>query len=813
MSESVNIGHYWGILTSHWIILASVNLSILAVIIFLFYKYLFSRKGEWIREKLPFLQKMSTQNDVKDLLDEGEYAKAGDLLISTRRYKEAINVFKQGNLFGRAADVYLLSNQLEQAAGFYEAASDFEKAAELYVQIKAFEKAEKCFIKLGKEDEIPSLYQKHNLQNLAAQSMVKLGQFEKAAKNFVDSGEFDKAGDMISEFYKSEKKRSEKDGYYTDDGKLQQLAKQAGNYYDKGKLFVKAAEMFLFEKLYVEAGSSFENAGKPDEAIECFMKAEDFEKAANIIRKTGDTKRAAFVEAEGASQAGDDLKAVKLYQEAGNFAKAGDIYRNLQEYEKAGIMFEKAKEFSLAASAYADAEIYDRAAQCSERTKNFDKAIEYYGKASDYARQVTLQEKLGKFLGAGLNYYQRGLLDEALNSLNQVKENTPDYKQALSLIGKIHMEKGDFSNAKLNLENAIKNERSISKNNIETFTNLALLSEQTDSDPGVLKKIEKLLLEDLVDNDVKERVKSLKEKLSYFQISRLSSKVASKTGTPKFGDPQIMVSNVAKMEKKRYVKIKEIGRGGMGIVYTAKDTTLDRVVALKILPSALKKNPQAVKIFLREAKSAASLSHPNIVTVFDAGVEDEDYYIAMELINGLTIKEILQKNKKLSLKSVFEILRQVLPGLIYAHKMKIVHRDLTTNNIMWSKEKQIKIMDFGLAKVVKDLLSEQSIIGGTPSFMSPEQTLGKPIDHRADIYSLGICIYQMLLGELPFKKGDIGYHHIHTQPPVPKNLDKNIPDVLNTIILKCMEKDPINRFQSGEEISALLVKELAKYKK
>ena len=321
-----------------------------------------------------------------------------------------------------------------------------------------------------------------------------------------------------------------------------------------------------------------------------------------------------------------------------------------------------------------------------------------------------------------------------------------------------------------------------------------------------------MLADDMVDPEVKGRVDNLKQKLSYYALSRLS-KIASKEHEAKFADPQLMISKAAKMEKKRYVKIKEIGRGGMGIVYTAKDTTLDRIVALKILPTTLKKNPQAIKTFLREAKSAAKLNHPNIVTVYDAGIEDDDYYIAMELINGLTIKEILKKNRKLSIQSVLEVLTQLLGGLSYAHSKNIVHRDLTTNNIMWSKEKLVKIMDFGLAKVVRQLQSEQSIIGGTPSFMSPEQTLGKPIDHRTDIYSMGICLFQMLLGELPFKKGDLGYHHIHTKPAEPKSIDKNIPDVLNSLILKCLEKDPINRFQSCAEIVNIVKKDLSAYRK
>ena len=813
MEQSKNFfANFYQTISSRWQLFALFNLVILVSILYIIYRYIFSEKGIWIREKFSWLKKVSVQKYVSQYLKDGEYAKAGDTLVSMKRYKEAIKVFTDGRLYGRAADVYLMRNQLEHAANLYEMAQDYNKASELYVQTKSFEKAEECLKKLDRESEIPKIYLSHNLKSLAAQAMVRLGQFNEAAALFTEDGDFAKAGEMIESLYLKEKNRLSQDGNFPDDTKLKQMVKIGGEYLIKAKRFDRAAKFFLKEKMFDEAGTSYELAGNSDKAVELFIKSGKFQKAAAILRDKGDLKRAAFIEAEACSQSGDDQNAVKYYQEAGDFAKAGDIYRNLQEFEKAGIMFEKAREFSLAASAYADAKIFDKAAVCSEKVKDYDKAIDFYGHAKDYAKQVALQEKLSKFFGAGLNYYNRGLNEEALSTLEKVESDSPDYNQAMALIGKIYMERGELSKAKEKLEKAVSGMKQISKNNIDTFAHLAMLAEQSESEPSILKTIEKMLAQDLVDRDVKEKVDSLRQKLNYFAISRLS-KMASKEGMSRFADPQINVSNVAKLEKKRYIKIKEIGRGGMGIVYTARDSTLDRIVALKILPSSLKKNPQAIKTFLREAKSAAALNHPNIVTIYDAGLEDDDYYIAMELINGLTIKEILRKSKRLSIKSVLEVLRQLLQGLSYAHKNNIVHRDLTTNNIMWSKEKVIKVMDFGLAKVVKDLLSEQSIIGGTPSFMSPEQTLGKPIDHRTDLYSLGICLFQMLIGELPFKKGDLGYHHLHTIPPAPNSIDKSIPQPLNDIILKCLEKDPINRFQAAEEIENILNTQLADFTK
>ena len=157
----------------------------------------------------------------------------------------------------------------------------------------------------------------------------------------------------------------------------------------------------------------------------------------------------------------------------------------------------------------------------------------------------------------------------------------------------------------------------------------------------------------------------------------------------------------------------------MGIVYKAEDTVLERVVAYKVLPDALKENPQALKNFLREAKSAAKLNHPNIVTVYDAGEQDGIYYIAMEYVDGSTLKEIVKHRGPISPGGIVHVLAQMCEGLAFAHDKKIVHRDVKTANTMWTRDRKAKIMDFGLAKVVEEVRNHTTVVSGTPYYMSP----------------------------------------------------------------------------------------------
>jgi serine/threonine-protein kinase len=146
------------------------------------------------------------------------------------------------------------------------------------------------------------------------------------------------------------------------------------------------------------------------------------------------------------------------------------------------------------------------------------------------------------------------------------------------------------------------------------------------------------------------------------------------------------------------------------------------------------------------------------------------------------------------------VLTQICEALAYAHDQKIVHRDIKTANAMWTRDRKAKIMDFGLAKVIEEVRNHTTVVSGTPYYMSPEQTLGRNIDHRTDIYSLGVSVFELATGTLPFTEGNLPYHHVHTPPPDPREIDDSIPPVLAELVLRCMQKDPADRYQSTREM-------------
>jgi predicted ATPase/predicted Ser/Thr protein kinase len=257
----------------------------------------------------------------------------------------------------------------------------------------------------------------------------------------------------------------------------------------------------------------------------------------------------------------------------------------------------------------------------------------------------------------------------------------------------------------------------------------------------------------------------------------------------------------------KYKILSELGRGGMGVVYKAKDTRLDRLVALKFLPPELTKDEGAKKRFIQEAKAAAALNHPHICTIYEVDEADDQTFIAMEFIEGQNLKDKL-KSGPLDIDEAQDIIIQIAEGLKEAHEKGIVHRDIKPANIMLTEKGQAKITDFGLAKLSWGAdLTKTSTTMGTAAYMSPEQAKGEEVDNRTDIWSLGVVFYEMLTGCLPFGGGHesaILHSIIYEEPQDLKKLCPGCPNVLADVIANCLQKDIEKRFASVTEILDIL---------
>ena len=257
----------------------------------------------------------------------------------------------------------------------------------------------------------------------------------------------------------------------------------------------------------------------------------------------------------------------------------------------------------------------------------------------------------------------------------------------------------------------------------------------------------------------------------------------------------------------RYRLHAELGRGAMGVVYKAEDPLLNRTVAIKTI--ILMEDPAAraeyEARFFQEAKAAGGLNHPNLITIHDVGREGDVAYMAMELLEGTELRELMRRGR-LPLPFALEVVAQAADGLAFAHEHGVVHRDIKPANIMIVRDRVAKIMDFGIARVrVSDVKTQTGSILGSPKYLSPEQVAGQPVDRRSDIFSLGVVLHELATGQSPFAASTVAQlmHQISTAaPPPPSAANPAVPAMLDLIVARALEKHPDARYQNAAELAA-----------
>ncbi|MEJ6950880.1 Stk1 family PASTA domain-containing Ser/Thr kinase [Natronospora cellulosivora (SeqCode)] len=261
---------------------------------------------------------------------------------------------------------------------------------------------------------------------------------------------------------------------------------------------------------------------------------------------------------------------------------------------------------------------------------------------------------------------------------------------------------------------------------------------------------------------------------------------------------------IGKVLNERYEILKELGKGGMAIVFEAQDLLLDRKVALKMLRHEYLNDKDFVKRFRHEAKAVARLAHPNIINIFDIGQKGEYQYLVMEYIEGRTLKDIIRKEGKIDFTEALDIAKQICSALLVAHENNIIHCDIKPHNILLTKDKQVKVTDFGIARAISSAtMTMTDTVMGSAHYFSPEQARGGEIKAHSDLYSLGIVLYEMLTGEVPFK-GDspisVALKHIQEQAKKPSLLNPEIPEQLEKLVMRAIAKRPSERFRDAQDM-------------
>lgn len=484
---------------------------------------------------------------------------------------------------------------------------------------------------------------------------------------------------------------------------------------------------------------------------------------------------------------GQTERAAERLESAGHTLEAARLRESISDFERAAALFENAGEAMRAAETWYAAGELVKAGELFQSLGEHARAMDCFQEAGETGALIGVMELLGRQFDAAALALERGDRARAIRLLQQVPRSDPAYAEACMQLVEAFEQEGHTDLAARKLEEYVSTVGAAAPPDVHSH--LAELLVKADEPAPALELLEALREREPTYPSIASRIEALRKILSGRGLDDGISATHTKT---------VLQSDA------RYEIIEEIGRGGMGLIFKARDRRLNRVVAVKRLPESLREHPKALQLFLNEAQAAARLNHPNIVTIFDTDQEDGTFFITMELLQGMALNQVLRRRGRLGPRDTARIGAQVARGLQYAHDQQVVHRDIKTANLFLTRDKVVKIMDFGLAKMMEEVRRGSTVIGGTPSYMAPEQAAGGRVDHRADIYALGVTLFELVVGRVPFDKGDVAYHHRHTAPPDPRTLVPGLPDALAELILESMAKNPTDRCQRASEIEQRL---------
>ncbi|MEW5852145.1 MAG: protein kinase [Myxococcota bacterium] len=708
---------------------------------------------------------------VAALKGQAKYVEAAELLESDARHSQAAEILEDSN----QAPAMQRAGELWQALGNAERGlAVMRKAAALFAAKGEGDKAIEALAKYG-DTQTARQY-----LDSAAEALARQGKHARAAEMFEKFG--DEARAAAAYEYDASTQTEERD------------RKQSG---------VKAAKLYRKVGDMVGCGRALEISGFHEKAAEAYGMAKDWASAARCLNACGQTERAAQL----LVQSGMGHQAVAVLENTGDMRAAAAAALASHDFYKAAQIYEDMGDLEAAFNAHVQGANYPAAAEIALQRNRPQDAADLFERAGNPRRAAEIYEAMGNRLKAGELYGRAGDKGGAARMLvaeNRIKEaaqillgdSRPESLDVQQEVARRLMMGGELKGAITLLKSGV--DARAPNECISATLELSNMLEAAGDIPSALAYAQRALAAKKDHAEAVMRVQQLFMRINNEQMrAAYETAMAQQQAALVALNMQKPLTQPEEDKPPRYVPEAEIGRGAMGLVFRARDTVLNRMVALKRLPEVVASDPEARQRFLEEARAAAGLNHPSVVTVYDAGVEKGLPYLAMELIDGTTLSH-LQQQGVLTPSKALSMCAAVASALDHAHKAGIVHRDVKPGNILISKEGRVKLTDFGIAAAFTS--GEAKGVTGTPYYMSPEQVRGAAVDGRADIYSLGCVLYALLTGKPPFTGSDVMQAHLRA--PVP-SLAVHKPDLpaaeLDAVIARCMAKDPAQRFATAQE--------------
>jgi tetratricopeptide (TPR) repeat protein len=535
-----------------------------------------------------------------------------------------------------------------------------------------------------------------------------------------------------------------------------------------------------------------------DKAYDIFRKLGDYEQAASTIQRIGDNRTAA----RHFEVVGKFDKAACLYEETGELALAANCYGKAGEDEKAGDLYEKLGDIILAADFFERAKLGKKAGGLFLLAKQSDRAVsnfEQWLKENPGDHEVVFE--LAKL------YFEEKRHDDAIKFLQLLCEDPKYRREALRILGECFLAKHLHEVAIDRFNEALGENRKPGKDNIDLFYNIGLAYEMAGQFMEAKDAYGKVLAVDYYYKDIQQKLAHTQQFATLGSMrTRLDSPVAEKgEGGPVSGLGATLQSSVSE-SLLRYKIIRKVGQGGMGVVYLATDTRLNRRVAWKVLPGHLAGDREFRGRLLNEARAVAQINNPHIVAVYDIVTEAKECFITMEFIEGGNLRDVLVKQPQLPVSKAMHYAFQMADALGAAHRSNIIHRDVKPENVMISNaDDNVKMVDFGLARLAEDVkLTQEGCVAGTIAYMAPEQITANPVDGRTDIYGLGAVMFEMLAGRTPFIGDNVLGQHLHLKAPGVTDFRPDTPEQLAALVSSCLAKAPEDRPRGCDQVAQSL---------
>jgi len=478
-------------------------------------------------------------------------------------------------------------------------------------------------------------------------------------------------------------------------------------------------------------------------------------------------------------------EAVAMLVELGREAAAAELAHEAQRWDLAAPLLERVGRWGEASDVFELDGDFDHAARCAEKAGEDERALQLFRKLGRAHETAQCLARLGFLQDALIELHRSGLMAEASRLLRSFPGPVPDIPDVMLDLAQWIRSDGSLNEAISCLQRAVLGV-ALKAGRLDPAVALARLLHDAGDDEAAQEQLERVLDFDYAHQPAQE----LRHEIS---AARHMHDYAS---TRPVGDEGAKPQLGASVEQ-RYEIQTELGRGGMGVVFQARDTRLDRDVAIKVLRTT---SPEEAARLEREAKAAATLNHPGIVTIYDFEAGFGGYFIVMEFVPGVPLDELMRSDPGRVRRHMLRLLIRLADAVAYAHDHRVIHRDLKPGNILLTEGQDVKILDFGIAARLDSDSHKESGVCGTPFYMAPEQIRGETPTPATDVYAFGATAFHLATGRPPFNKGDVIGAHLNTTAPDPLELAPDLGPGLGALILRCLEKGPEDRFSSAAEL-------------